>query len=64
MDSLIHYRAEDVLQALIRQCSRTDGSVLLTFAPRTAALSVMHAVGRIMPRGDRAPAETAPRRWR
>ena len=56
MDSLIHYRAEDVLQALTRQCSRSSGSVLFTFAPRTAALSVMHAVGRVLPRGDRAPA--------
>jgi magnesium-protoporphyrin O-methyltransferase len=30
--------------------------MLLTFAPRTAALTVMHAVGRLFPRGDRAPA--------
>jgi len=56
MDSLIHYRADDVLQALVRQCSRTEGSVLFTFAPRTAALSIMHAIGRVLPRGDRAPA--------
>jgi magnesium-protoporphyrin O-methyltransferase len=56
MDSLIHYRAQDVVEALARQCARADVSVLFTFAPRTAALSVMHAVGRILPRGDRAPA--------
>jgi magnesium-protoporphyrin O-methyltransferase len=29
--------------------------VIFTFAPRTALLSVMHAVGRLFPRGDRAP---------
>ena len=29
----------------------------MTFAPRTPALSVMHAVGRLLPKGgDRAPA--------
>jgi magnesium-protoporphyrin O-methyltransferase len=56
MDSLIHYRAADVIQALTRQCSRADSSVQFTFAPRTAALSLMHAVGRVLPRGDRAPA--------
>jgi magnesium-protoporphyrin O-methyltransferase len=28
----------------------------MTFAPRTPALSAMHAVGRLFPRGDRAPA--------
>ena len=31
-------------------------SIVFTFAPRTPALSVMHAVGRLFPRGDRAPA--------
>ncbi len=30
--------------------------MLFTFAPRTPALSVMHAIGRRFPRGDRAPA--------
>ena len=30
--------------------------VLFTFAPRTPALAAMHAVGRLFPRGDRAPA--------
>jgi magnesium-protoporphyrin O-methyltransferase len=30
--------------------------VLFTFAPRTAALAAMHAVGRLFPRSDRAPA--------
>jgi magnesium-protoporphyrin O-methyltransferase len=56
MDSLIHYRAEDVIQALTRLSDHVERSILFTFAPRTPALSVMHAVGRAFPRGDRAPA--------
>ncbi|NJO35904.1 MAG: magnesium protoporphyrin IX methyltransferase, partial [Rhodospirillales bacterium] len=34
---------------------RATGSVLFTFAPRTSALAVMHAVGRLFPRSNRAP---------
>jgi len=30
--------------------------VLFTFAPRTPLLAAMHAVGRLFPRGNRAPA--------
>jgi magnesium-protoporphyrin O-methyltransferase len=56
MDSLIHYRAPDILRALKELAGRTERSLAVTFAPRTPALSVMHAVGRLFPRGDRAPA--------
>jgi magnesium-protoporphyrin O-methyltransferase len=56
MDSLIHYRAEDSVAALARLSARVSGSILFTFAPRTPALTVMHAVGRLFPRADRAPA--------
>ncbi|MBK7659804.1 MAG: magnesium protoporphyrin IX methyltransferase [Betaproteobacteria bacterium] len=56
MDSLIHYTAPDILRVLRQLAARTDGSLVITFAPRTAALTVMHAVGRLLPRGDRAPA--------
>jgi len=56
MDSLIHYRPHDTVRVLDGLCQRTARSVLFTFAPRTPALSVMHAVGRWFPRGDRAPA--------
>ncbi|MFQ3623373.1 MAG: magnesium protoporphyrin IX methyltransferase, partial [Acetobacteraceae bacterium] len=47
--------------------ARTRGSILFTFAPRTALLATMHAVGRLFPKSDRAPAiepvsETALRR--
>jgi magnesium-protoporphyrin O-methyltransferase len=56
MDSLIHYGAPDVVRVLSGLAARTSRSILFTFAPRTPALAVMHAVGRLFPRGDRAPA--------
>lgn len=56
MDSLIHYRPRDTVRVLAGLADRTSHSLLFTFAPRTAALSVMHTVGRLFPRQDRAPA--------
>jgi magnesium-protoporphyrin O-methyltransferase len=56
MDSLIHYRPEDVAATIASLAQRTSGSIVFTFAPRTPALTAMHAVGRFFPRGDRAPA--------
>lgn len=55
MDSLIHYDAPDVLRVLVALADRTRASMLFTFAPRTPALAIMHGVGRLFPRGDRAP---------
>ena len=55
MDSLIHYRAADTVAALSQLSYRVERSIVLTFAPRTPLLSVMHAAGRLFPRGDRAP---------
>lgn len=56
MDVLIHYRVEDIAAVLADFASRSRASVLFTFAPRTALLATMHAVGRFFPRSDRAPA--------
>lgn len=56
MDSLIHYRADDVARALAALAPRTGRSILFTFAPWTPALAAMHAVGRLFPGADRAPA--------
>ena len=56
MDSLIHYVAGDAVRAVSGLAARADRSVLFTFAPRTPPLAVMHAVGRLFPRSDRAPA--------
>ena len=56
MDSLIHYQASDMIRALAALAERTDRSIAFTFAPRTPMLAAMHAVGRLFPRGNRAPA--------
>lgn len=56
MDSLIHYNAADCVATLYTLAARTGGSILFTFAPRTPALALMHAVGRMFPRKERAPA--------
>ncbi len=56
MDSLIHYRVQDAVIALSLLASRTGSSIAYTFAPRTPLLSIMHAAGRCLPSGDRAPA--------
>jgi magnesium-protoporphyrin O-methyltransferase len=56
MDSLIHYEAADIVAALARAATRIRRSMLFTVAPRTHLLAAMHAVGRLFPRGDRAPA--------
>ena len=56
MDSVIHYEADDVVRVLSRLAERTSRGITFTFAPRTPALAAMHAVGKLFPRGDRAPA--------
>ena len=55
MDSLIHYRTDDVVAALGTFARHANRSVIFTFAPRTRALAVMHTVGRAFPRSNRAP---------
>ena len=56
MDSLIHYEPALAVRALDRLAARTRSSLLFTYAPRTPLLAAMHAVGRLFPQGDRAPA--------
>lgn len=56
MDSLIHYEPADVVAAVGELARRTRGSIVFTIAPRTPMLTVMHRVGKLFPRGDRAPA--------
>ena len=55
MDSLIHYEAADLVDTLDRLSRRAQESLLFTFAPRTPLLATMHAVGTLLPRGNRAP---------
>lgn len=56
MDSLIHYGAADIVDTLAVLMARTRRSVLFTVAPKTPLLTVMHKVGKLFPRSDRAPA--------
>jgi magnesium-protoporphyrin O-methyltransferase len=56
MDSLIHYDGGDIARTIASFAARTRSSIVFTIAPRTFALSVMHAAGRLFPRGQRAPA--------
>ena len=56
MDSLIHYPSHEIVRVLAGLAQRTGRSIVFTFAPRTPALSLMWAMGRLFPRSDRAPA--------
>ncbi len=56
MDSLIHYPQADIVGTVAALAGRTRRSLAFTFAPRTPALSAMHAAGKLFPRRDRAPA--------
>lgn len=56
MDSLIHYRAGDIVATVAALAARTRGSLLFTVAPHTPALAAMHMAGKLFPRADRAPA--------
>jgi magnesium-protoporphyrin O-methyltransferase len=55
MDSIIHYSPEDAVAALAQLAERTRSSIHFTFAPRTPLLALMITVGRMFPRGNRAP---------
>ena len=55
MDSIIHYRTDDAVAALSRLAERTSGTINFTYAPGTPLLTAMISVGRLFPRGDRAP---------
>ncbi|WP_295686712.1 magnesium protoporphyrin IX methyltransferase [uncultured Nevskia sp.] len=56
MDSLIHYQPADIADTVAKLMARTRQSIVITFAPKTPLLTVMHNVGLLFPRGDRAPA--------
>ncbi|HEU4457675.1 MAG TPA: magnesium protoporphyrin IX methyltransferase [Methylibium sp.] len=56
MDSLIHYRPQDAVRVLGSIAPRSTRSLLFTFAPSTPLLGTMMSLGKLFPRGDRAPA--------
>jgi magnesium-protoporphyrin O-methyltransferase len=55
MDSMIHYQRDDVIGALGELAHRTEHAILFTFAPGNPLLSTMLGIGRLFPRGERAP---------
>jgi magnesium-protoporphyrin O-methyltransferase len=55
MDSVIHYRTEDAVDALSQLATRTSGSIVFTYAPRTPLLAAMISLGRLFPSSDKAP---------
>ena len=55
LDSLIHYSEDQLIDMVVPLAKRTRRGMAFTFAPRTALLSVMHAVGKAFPRGNRSP---------
>lgn len=56
MDSVIHYAGPEMSAAVAGLAARANRGVLFTFVPRTPLLAALHAVGRLFPRRDRAPA--------
>jgi magnesium-protoporphyrin O-methyltransferase len=56
MDSIIHYEAADAVRVVAGLAQRTERALLFTYAPKTPLLATMRAVGRLFPKGDRAPA--------
>ncbi len=55
MDSMIHYELPDMVGGLAGLAARAEHSLLFTFAPSNPILATMIRVGRLFPRGDRAP---------
>ena len=55
MDSIIHYEPADAVRVLAGLAQRTERAVLFTFVPGTPLLLAMRRVGRLFPKGDRAP---------
>ena len=55
MDSLIHYRAGDIVDTVAALADRTR-TLSFTFAPLTPVLKAMHLAGKLLPRGNRSPA--------
>lgn len=55
MDSLIHYQPADMVDMIAQLATRAERGMAFTFAPRTPLLALMHTVGRVFPRANRAP---------
>jgi len=55
MDSLIHYRADDIGTALAGLGARASRTIVFTIAPSTMFLKAFWAMGQVFPRSDRSP---------
>ncbi len=55
MDSIIHYKPDDMVATLARLARMAKHSILFTVAPKTPLLSAMHLAGKLFPRSDRSP---------
>jgi magnesium-protoporphyrin O-methyltransferase len=56
MDSIIHYRPDDMADMIAGLASRAGDQVIFTFAPATPVLRALWAVGKAFPKSDRSPA--------
>ena len=55
MDSLIHYKIDDIGDALAKLGARCETSMIFTIAPSTAFLKAFWLLGQVFPRSDRSP---------
>jgi len=55
MDCFIHYTVDQTAEAVAALSTRAERGLLFTVAPATPLLTVMHMVGKVFPRRDRAP---------
>ena len=56
MDSIIHYRPDDMTDMIAGLASRAREQVIFTVAPRTPILTVLWLAGKLFPKSDRSPA--------
>jgi magnesium-protoporphyrin O-methyltransferase len=55
MDCFIHYELAETIEAIEALSTAAPKGLLLTVAPWTPLLAVMHTVGRLFPASDKAP---------
>jgi magnesium-protoporphyrin O-methyltransferase len=56
MDSIIHYKPDDMVTVIANLAAMAEQKLIVTFAPRTLPLTLMHTSGQLFPRGDKSPA--------
>lgn len=55
MDSLIHYKGDDIAASIATLGERTRKAILFTYAPATPASMMLYTSGKLFPRSDRSP---------